>query len=113
MALDDVRGGPEPALAATPGSPSIVRALLGSAPSAPAGFWGNIKIAALRAARTFLQGVAAAIPTGAAATQIFDAGFGKGFLVALLGAALTAIASFLHNAAGFLPEDPTQTTPGK
>jgi hypothetical protein len=38
-------------------------------------------------------------------------GHGKAFEFAVIAAAVTALASFLHNVAGFLPNDPTQTTP--
>jgi hypothetical protein len=43
--------------------------------------------------------------------SIFDAGYGKAFSFAVIAAAVTALTSFLHNVAGFLPNDPTQTTP--
>jgi hypothetical protein len=43
--------------------------------------------------------------------SIFDAGYGKAFGFAVIAAAITAGTSFLHNVLGFLPNDPTQTTP--
>jgi hypothetical protein len=64
-----------------------------------------------RAVRTVLQGVAAAFGTAGAGTMILTTDYWKTFGVACLGALITGLASFIHNIASFLPEDPTQTQP--
>lgn len=88
---------------------NLTAAILGSAPQRAAG--DRIRIAALRALRTFLQGIAAAFGAGGAGSAILSTGYWETFGVAVLGAAITAIASFLQNVASFLPDDPTQQSP--
>jgi hypothetical protein len=66
------------------------------------------KVAFFRALRTFIQGVAGSFGTGAVGTSVLDAGYWEAFGVSVLGALITAVVSFLQNAASFLPEDPTQ-----
>jgi len=78
--------------------------------SSPGSFRRAVGTAANRALRTLLQGLAAAFVAAAPATQIFAASYWQGFGYACLTALFTAIASFLMNAATFLPDDPTQTT---
>jgi hypothetical protein len=87
---------------------TLVR-VLGSSPGPT--FGDKLKLASLRALRTFVQGVAAAFPTGGVAASALDAGYWKAFGVALVGAAITAAVSFLNKLASFLPEDPTQKQP--
>jgi hypothetical protein len=70
-----------------------------------------VLIAFIRSLRTFVQGVLAAIVSALAGKSILDTGYGKAFEFAVVAAAFTALASFLHNVAGFLPNDPIQTTP--
>ena len=78
--------------------------------SSPGGSFGEkMKLASLRAFRTLLQGIAAAFPAAGAGTGIVDAAYWKTFGYSCLAAGITALVSFLHNAAGFLPTDPTQT----
>jgi hypothetical protein len=77
----------------------------------PGAFFERVLLAFIRALRTFVQGVLAALVTAFAGKSIFDTGYGKAFGFAVVAAALTALTSFLHNVAGFLPNDPTQTTP--
>jgi hypothetical protein len=89
--------------------PGIAETLVGSSPGRT--FGEKLGIAGLRALRTFLQGVAAAFGTGAAGAEILSTGYWETFGVSVLGAVITAIASFIQNAASFLPEDPTQKTP--
>lgn len=81
-------------------------AVFGSAPGDS--FGEKAKLAALRALRTFLQGVAAAVPTGGIGSEILTVGYWEMFGVAVIAAALAAVASFLQNIAAFLPDDPTQ-----
>jgi hypothetical protein len=83
-------------------------AFLGSSPGA---FFERVLIAFIRSLRTFVQGVLAALISAFAGKSIFDTGYGKAFGFAMIAAAVTALTSFLHNVAGFLPNDPTQTTP--
>jgi hypothetical protein len=83
--------------------------VLGSSPGTT--FGDKLQVASLRATRTFLQGVAAAFPTGGVAASALDAGYWKAFGVAVVGAAITALVSFINNVASFLPEDPTQKQP--
>jgi len=59
----------------------------------------------------FVQGVLAALVSALAGRSIVDTGYWKAFEFAVVAAAVTALASFLHNVAGFLPDDPTQTAP--
>jgi hypothetical protein len=83
-------------------------AFLGSSPGA---FFERVLIAFVRSLRTFVQGVLAALVSAFAGKSIVDASYGKALGFAVVAAAVTALASFLHNVAGFLPNDPTQTTP--
>ncbi|WP_028921990.1 hypothetical protein [Pseudonocardia acaciae] len=80
--------------------------------SAPGADWGSrLRLAGLRALRTFIQGVVAAFPTAGAGELVLSAPYWQTFAFALLAAATTAIASFLQNIANFLPTDPTQAAP--
>jgi hypothetical protein len=75
-------------------SPGDVRARLGTA--------------ALRALRTLLQGMAAAFPAAGAGMVVLQATYWQTFAYSCLAALIAAIAAFLQNVAGILPEDPTQ-----
>lgn len=77
----------------------------------PGAFGERVLLAFIRSLRTFVQGVLAALVSAFAGMSIFDAGYGKALEFAVIAAAVTALASFLHNVAGFLPNDPTQTAP--
>ena len=79
--------------------------------SSPGAFLERVLLAFIRSLRTFVQGVLAALVSAFAGKSIFDAGYGKAFSFAVIAAAVTALASFLHNVSGFLPDDPTQTKP--
>ena len=79
--------------------------------SSPGAFFERVLLAFIRALRTFVQGVLAALVSAFAGKSIVDTSYGKAFQFAVVAAAVTALASFLHNVAGFLPDDPTQTTP--
>jgi hypothetical protein len=83
-------------------------AFLGSSPGV---FLERVLLAFIRSLRTFVQGVLAALVSAFAGMAIVDSGYGKAFEFAVVAAAFTALASFLHNVAGFLPNDPTQTAP--
>ena len=85
---------------------SVATALVGRSPGATLG--QVLEGAALRALRTFLQGLAASFGTGAAGSEILSSGYWEVFGVSVLGAGITAVASFIQNAAKALPEDPTQ-----
>lgn len=89
---------------------NLVNAVVGSVPGPTTS--GKLRLAFARAARTFLQGTAAAFASGGAGSAILSTGYWETFGVAVLGAAITAAASFLQNVASFLPEDPTQQSPG-
>jgi hypothetical protein len=81
-------------------------AIIGSAPGPE---WRDrLRLALLRAVRTLLQGVVAALPTAGLGTAVLSASYWQTFLLALVGAIVTALASFLQNIASFLPADPTQ-----
>ena len=79
--------------------------------SSPGAFFERVLLAFIRSLRTFVQGVLAALVSAFAGKSIVDTSYGKAFQFAVVAAAVTALASFLHNVAGFLPDDPTQTTP--
>ena len=87
----------------------IGTALVGSSP----GNSGGVKfgVAALRAFRTLLQGIAGAFPAAGPGAAILEASYWKTFGYSCLAALITAVVSFLNNAATFLPEDPTQKPP--
>jgi hypothetical protein len=85
-------------------------AIIGGAPGTD---WGDrFRLAALRAIRTLLQGVVAALPVAGAGSAVLSTGYWQTFLVALLGALVTALASFIQNISSFLPTDPTQRPNG-
>jgi hypothetical protein len=69
---------------------STIEALVAPAPGK--GVAGKAKTAALRALRTFIQGVAAALVTGAAGTAIATIGYWEMVGIAVIGAAITALA---------------------
>ena len=79
--------------------------------SSPGAFFERVLLAFIRSLRTFVQGVLAALISALAGKSIVNTGYGKAFEFAVVAAAVTALASFLHNVAGFLPNDPTQTPP--
>jgi hypothetical protein len=72
----------------------------------------RVTTAALRALRTLLQGIAAAIPAAGAGTVVLETSYWKAFGYSCLAALIAAIVSFLQNVAGILPEDPTQNPVG-
>jgi hypothetical protein len=79
--------------------------------SSPGAFFERVLLAFIRSLRTFVQGVLAALISALAGKSIVDTSYGKAFEFAVVAAAITALASFLHNVSGFLPNDPTQTAP--
>ena len=79
-------------------------AVLGGAPGDSLG--DKLKLSALRAFRTFLQGVAAAFPAGGAGAAIPAPATGRRSAWAVLGAGITAIASLLQNVASNLSRGP-------
>lgn len=81
-------------------------AIIGGAPGAS---WGDrVRLAALRAVRTLLQGIVAAFPTAGAGAAVLSASYWHTFMLAVLGALVTALASFIQNISSFLPADPPQ-----
>jgi len=86
-----------------------VTSLVSSAPGKSVG--EKAKLAVLRALRTFIQGVAAALPAGGAGAEILSVGYWEMFGVSVLVAGFTALASLLQNLATFLPEDPVNPPP--
>jgi hypothetical protein len=89
---------------------SAAAVVLGRSPGTT--FGATVKLAFLRAIRTFIQGVAASFGTGLIGTSLLTATYWEAFGVSVLGALITAGASFLQNVATFFPEDPTQTEAG-
>jgi hypothetical protein len=87
---------------------NVLRALFGSSPG---GVGDKIKLALLRALRTFLQGTAAALVSAFPGQTFFDVSYWEAFGFSILAAGITALASFLQNIAGILPDDPTQQAP--
>lgn len=85
------------------------RTLVGGVPESAAPNWGvRIKLSAERALRTFLQAVAGALAAGGVGSAAMSLSYWEGFGVAVIGAAVAALASFLLNVSTFLPEDPGQ-----
>lgn len=84
---------------------NFATALFGPAPGTAG---AKVQLALLRALRTFLQGVVAALGTGVAGSAILTTGYWETVGVAIVGAAITAIASFIQNVISILPADPTQ-----
>jgi hypothetical protein len=83
--------------------------LFGSIPDSAARKWPDrLKLAGLRALRTFLQGVAGALVAGGPGSAALSVGYWEAFGIAVIGAAIAALASFLQNVAAFLPDDPGQ-----
>ena len=68
-------------------------------------------IAALRALRTLIQGIAAAFPAAGAGIAVLHSTCWQTFGYSCLAALIAALVSFLQNVAGILPEDPTQQRP--
>jgi hypothetical protein len=79
--------------------------------SSPGSFGEKILLAFLRALRTFIQGVAAALVSAFPGQTFFDTSYWKAFGFSILAAGITAVASFLQNVATVLPTDPTQKVP--
>jgi hypothetical protein len=92
------------------GKVNYAAVVFGSSPS-DAGFAKKAGLAFLRALRTFIQGVAAALVSAFPGQAFFDTTYWKAFGFSILAAGITAVASFLNNVAGFLPDDPTQQDP--
>lgn len=87
----------------------FISTLIGSVPDAAASGWGaRLKLAGLRALRTFIQGVAGALIAGGPGSSALSVSYWEAFGVAVIGAAIAALASFLQNIATFLPDDPGQ-----
>jgi hypothetical protein len=68
----------------------IGKALFGSAPGATLG--ATLKLAFLRALRTFIQGVVAALPAAGVGTGILDASYWETFGYSVIAAAIAALA---------------------
>lgn len=79
--------------------------------SSPGAFGERVLLAFIRSLRTFVQGALAALISALAGKSIVDASYGKALEFAIVASAFAALASFLHNVSGFLPNDPTQTAP--
>lgn len=79
--------------------------------SSPGDLGSKVVLAFFRALRTFIQGTAAALVSAFPGQTFFDVSYWKAFGFSVLAAGITAVASFLQNVAGILPEDPTQKKP--
>ena len=95
---------------AKPAQKSLASTLGGGSPGATIG--ARARLAALRATRTLIQGVAASFGTGAAGATLLTATYWEAFGVSVIGALITAVIPFAQNVAAFLPPDPTQSPPG-
>lgn len=92
------------------------------APVTPAALFGRspgktfaeiAKRASWRATRTMLQALAAAFASSTLGPAILGAAYWRTFGFACLGVLFAGAASFLHNIAFFMPEDPTQSGSAK
>jgi hypothetical protein len=81
---------------------SVARSLVARAPGATLG--DRLKVALLRAVRTFIQGVAAAFGTAGVGTTVITTSYWTAFGVAVAGAGITAFASFLQNVSKLFPD---------
>jgi len=84
------------------------KALIGSAPG---DLGARVGLSFLRALRTFLQGVAAALVSAFPGQTFFEVTYWEAFGFSVLAAGITAVASFIQNVANILPTDPTQRVP--
>lgn len=82
-------------------------AILGASPAIDG---HKVQLAALRSLRTLLQGLAAAMPAAGVGSTILSSSYWATVGYSCLAALVTAGASFLHNVASFLPDDPTQAS---
>jgi hypothetical protein len=73
---------------------------------APGKGWAKVRIAGLRALRTFLQGVGGAIPSASVGAAILTASYWTTLGYSCLAAGVAALVSFAQNVVNFLPEDP-------
>lgn len=87
----------------------VAAILFGSSPGPS--FSAKFRLAALRALRTLIQGIAGAFPSAGAGVVVLSTGYWETFGYACIAAAITAFVSLLQNIAAFLPADPTQTVP--
>jgi hypothetical protein len=73
----------------------------------PADSWkewsGKLGPAGVKALRTFLQGIAAALGTGGAGSAVLGTGYWETVGVACIGAGITGVATFIQGVAGTLP----------
>ncbi len=93
---------------------STLAVVFGSSPGGsgePGGWPLKVRLAALRALRTLIQGIAAAFPAAGPGQAILGAGYWETFGYSCLAALITAVVSFLNNVADFLPTDPSQKPP--
>ncbi len=67
----------------------------------------KFKLAALRALRTLILGLAAAFPSAGAGTVVLSTSYWVTFTYACLAAVITAVVSLLQNLASLLPDDST------
>ena len=91
-----------------PTTPAISQAavLFGSAPGPTMA--SRFRLSALRALRTLMQGVAATLAAAGVGSELLSVTYVEVLAYSLLAALMTAVASFLQNAAAFLPDDPSQ-----
>lgn len=75
---------------------------------APGDLASRAKLAALRALRTFLQGVVAALPSAGVGTQILSTDYLETFGYSVVAAGLAAAVTFLQNVISWLPVDSSQ-----
>lgn len=82
---------------------SFMTAVISSAAEDPGKGWSKVRVAFLRALRTFLQGVAGAFPAAGAGMAILSSTYWLTFGYSILAALIASVVSFLQNLASFLP----------
>ena len=85
---------------------AVAEILLGASPGKSC--QEKAQLASGRALRTLLQGIAGAFPSAGVGSAVLETGYWQTLGFACLAALVAGVVSFLHNAAVFLPMDPTQ-----
>jgi hypothetical protein len=89
---------------------SVLSKVAGRSPGAS--FKARLGLAAIRATRTLIQGIAGAFGASGVGTAVLTASYWQLVGYSCIAAVITAFVSFLNNVAGGLPPDPTQKQQG-